>query len=30
MDLRGRDASQQKGHCWEPELSHVHALVQEA
>lgn len=29
-DLCGRDVSQQRGHCWEPELNHVHALVWEA
>lgn len=30
VDLCGRDASQQRSHCREPGLNHVHALVREA
>lgn len=30
VDLCGRDASQQRSHCREPGLNHIHALVREA
>lgn len=30
VDLCGRDGSQQRGHCWEPDLNHVHAPVWKA
>lgn len=30
VDFCGRDAFQQRGHCWEPEWNHVHAPVLEA